>query len=709
MDEDNYYFKEEDPLYCEHLNNHAIISNMLDYEFLINLPEDYENGKYPESSDEKMVGPSQIELILENGSKIKDNTIVNNNYLQSSTCTLRLYPNFSKIKGIKKISWQSEEDGVICEIIDSKNKEELIKVENGLEINLKTGLKKLDMKFTLARGTSIKKISIEYLLKSGSRNFKISNLNIKDFENRLDNLKKQITDNIREKNDIADIDKIKEEINSLRNDVKENRDIPNILGEDMLKELEDMKEAFRKVENDLYTNIIDLPGDLKDQKFPQDNTRIENDSYQLELIKTEGAIIKNNAIFNNNWKDNSNFILKFCNKKLKIRKISWQGDDEYITCQITDSDTKGDYILVKNGELIKKQPNKDETEIKFILTHGVYLKRIIIEYETSFDEFKKGIKEAITQYEERIKEKITELETKYDKIFKNPPTTNLSQEEKEQNRGFIDLKDYEEFKKKILEKLKVLEELKDLKEKIRETNDYKLKINELDEKINSFNFTTLTKEELKKKEADTLKELVNLKEEVNTRLKKDEEELNKVKDNLADLNTEKIRKLLQDEIDEKLGKYKPPKEKIELDDYKAVLLDMIYPVGSIYLNLNNKSPADLFGGVWEQIKDKFLLGSGQKGLNSVGGSEKHQLTVDELANHTHNVKIKFDNKTYDKLATGYADLTSSDPHIIRRNSKTHGGNIPERFLSIYEEKIGANKAHNNMPPYLVVNLWKRIK
>lgn len=36
----------------------------------------------------------------------------------------------------------------------------------------------------------------------------------------------------------------------------------------------------------------------------------------------------------------------------------------------------------------------------------------------------------------------------------------------------------------------------------------------------------------------------------------------------------------------------------------------IYPVGSIYLSVNATSPAELFGGTWEQIKDTFLLASG---------------------------------------------------------------------------------------------------
>ena len=69
---------------------------------------------------------------------------------------------------------------------------------------------------------------------------------------------------------------------------------------------------------------------------------------------------------------------------------------------------------------------------------------------------------------------------------------------------------------------------------------------------------------------------------------------------------------------------------------KSDLLNLIYPVGSIYMSVNSTSPATLFGGTWEQIKDKFLLSTGNSYANgSTGGSATHTIAVGNLPAHTH--------------------------------------------------------------------------
>ena len=64
------------------------------------------------------------------------------------------------------------------------------------------------------------------------------------------------------------------------------------------------------------------------------------------------------------------------------------------------------------------------------------------------------------------------------------------------------------------------------------------------------------------------------------------------------------------------------------------LLDIVYPVGSIYQSMSETSPASTIGGVWTQLKT-FLYGSTT--AKQTGGEATHTLTVNEMPNHTHDM------------------------------------------------------------------------
>jgi len=89
------------------------------------------------------------------------------------------------------------------------------------------------------------------------------------------------------------------------------------------------------------------------------------------------------------------------------------------------------------------------------------------------------------------------------------------------------------------------------------------------------------------------------------------------------------------------------------DDPKRFQLnvDIIYPIGSIYITTNYVSPEILFGGTWELIKDKFLLGAGDTyGAGSTGGEATHILTIDEMPSHQHDLIVHSGGTTAKPLA-----------------------------------------------------------
>ena len=130
----------------------------------------------------------------------------------------------------------------------------------------------------------------------------------------------------------------------------------------------------------------------------------------------------------------------------------------------------------------------------------------------------------------------------------------------------------------------------------------------------------------------------------------------------------------------------------------------IYPVGSIYMSINETNPSELFGGTWEQIKDKFLLATGDTYANgSTGGEATHTLTENEMPSHTHTQNAH--RHTIGSLAryviTGNGNASVGDGYGNSQNYKT--GNT-----TATNQNTGGGQAHNNMPPYLAVYCWVRI-
>ena len=176
--------------------------------------------------------------------------------------------------------------------------------------------------------------------------------------------------------------------------------------------------------------------------------------------------------------------------------------------------------------------------------------------------------------------------------------------------------------------------------------------------------------------------------------------------------------------------------KFKVDDSNY---NKIYPIGSIYMSINETNPSELFGGEWEQIQDRFLLASGSTySAGATGGEATHTLTENEMPSHTHiqnshnhtqnshNHTQNSHNHTQnahhhaltgsksvglqegDKLRVGYGSASGSKNtnNTTATNKATTATN---QNTTATNNPTGESGIGKNMPPYLTVNVWKRIK
>ena len=209
-------------------------------------------------------------------------------------------------------------------------------------------------------------------------------------------------------------------------------------------------------------------------------------------------------------------------------------------------------------------------------------------------------------------------------------------------------------------------------------------------------------------------------------------------------------------------------EDTHFEVFKRYALDVIYPVGSIYISVNTVNPSTFLGGTWKQIKDRFLLADSETyQLGNLGGEATHKLSTDEMPTHSHGgstlasgahthtasttsagahthtrgtmeITGAFNGNTDDGNQWNGAFYHYTDAGVTGANGEksgnnggyisfaasrswtgatssagahTHGVTVTSAGSHTHTltlEENGASKAHNNMPPYMVVRMWQRI-
>ena len=117
----------------------------------------------------------------------------------------------------------------------------------------------------------------------------------------------------------------------------------------------------------------------------------------------------------------------------------------------------------------------------------------------------------------------------------------------------------------------------------------------------------------------------------------------------------------------------------------------------IYANNN------LVGTLYNKLTDVVSIIYNQYPTNTTGGEATHILTDDELPSHRHNLNGR--TWTWKAEQQGTADVSIQAIAIGGYPGNNYMTTV--RGTNKITKTEGSGQGHNNMPPYLVVNIWKR--
>lgn len=172
----------------------------------------------------------------------------------------------------------------------------------------------------------------------------------------------------------------------------------------------------------------------------------------------------------------------------------------------------------------------------------------------------------------------------------------------------------------------------------------------------------------------------------------------------------------------------------EKGDTGTVNIDLIYPIGSIYMSVNSTNPSTLFGGTWEQFaQGRVLLGVGSNGETNYTTAEQTGGSENSVASHTHTQQEH--NHTQQTHNHALLSNTKSDGNAngLGANNKIYGlagvwqnsapdsqyYNVDNAGLSYVKGTRAINnpttavnnstgEAGGNRMPFITCYIWKRI-
>lgn len=162
-----------------------------------------------------------------------------------------------------------------------------------------------------------------------------------------------------------------------------------------------------------------------------------------------------------------------------------------------------------------------------------------------------------------------------------------------------------------------------------------------------------------------------------------------------------------------------------LKDYIQSFIKTMYPVGSIYMSVNNTNPSTYFGGTW------VAWGAGRVpvGVNAsdsnfstvekTGGASTVTLAASQIPSHTHakgtlatasagahTHNLNLTKTTWAGSSSSRVVVDSTD-YTAMTNKATASAGAHTHTISGSTAATGGGGAHSNLQPYITCYMWKR--
>lgn len=135
-----------------------------------------------------------------------------------------------------------------------------------------------------------------------------------------------------------------------------------------------------------------------------------------------------------------------------------------------------------------------------------------------------------------------------------------------------------------------------------------------------------------------------------------------------------------------------------LNNMQKGLMELVFPIGATYITQTDVNPNSILGfGIWERLKGRVCVGLDENDtafdtIGETGGEKTHQLTVNEMPSHNHDINGDAGNWSGAGTLSGWGATS------------IQGDNFGRTTLSF----TGGNQPHNNLQPYKVVGyMWIR--